>query len=115
MWQTKSVRRVGIKPPVPFGEAVAFELKERVFRPSAESARVVPPDEDWKRVLEGMLGQMIECLLQAGQPNHPTAKQLSEWPAKSCPRLREHIRKTPPASLLTASEAAWSGPARIRE
>jgi tetratricopeptide (TPR) repeat protein len=85
-----------------FGEAVAFELKERVFRPFAESARIAPPDEHWKRALtgRGMLGQMIECLLQARQPNHPTAKQLSEWLAMNLPRLREHIRKTPPASLL---------------
>lgn len=85
-----------------FGEAVAFELKERVFRPFAESARIAPPDEHWKRALtgRGMLGQMIECLLQARQPNHPVARQLSEWLATNLPRLREHIRKTRPASLL---------------
>jgi hypothetical protein len=47
-----------------------------------------------------MLGQMIECLLQARQPNHPAAKQLSEWVGVNLPSLREHLRKTRPASLL---------------
>lgn len=85
-----------------FGEAVAFELKERVFRPFAESSAIIPPNEHWNRALtgRGMLGQMIECLLQARQPNHSTAKQLSEWLAVNLPGLRDHIRTTPPARLL---------------
>src|SRR5262249_44450748 len=85
-----------------FGEAVAFELKERVFRPFAGSAPLAPPDDHWKRALSGrgMLGQMIECLLQARQPNHATAKQLAGWLATNLPRLRDHIRKSSPVNLL---------------
>jgi len=86
-----------------FGEAVAFELKERVFAPFvADSPGLCPPDEHWKRALagRGMLGEMIECLLQSRQPNHQTAKQLSAWLTANRPGLREHIRKARPRQLL---------------
>ncbi|HUE85829.1 MAG TPA: tetratricopeptide repeat protein [Vicinamibacterales bacterium] len=43
-----------------FGEAVAFELKERVFAPFvADSPGLRPPDDHWRRALagRGMLGE----------------------------------------------------------
>jgi hypothetical protein len=84
-----------------FGESVLFELKERVFLPFGSSTPVNPPDEHWTRVLDGrgMLGQMIECLLQTRVRNHSTAKQLSEWLTVNRPRLRERIHKTRPSRL----------------
>lgn len=85
-----------------FGEAVAFELKARVFGPFAASAQITAPNEYWKRALSGQatLGQMIECLLQTREPTHSTAKQLSAWLITEVPRLREQIRKVPPKRLL---------------
>jgi hypothetical protein len=85
-----------------FGEAVAFELKERVFRPFSKSALLTPPDEHWKRALagRGMLGEMIDCLLQTRVPNNAAAKQLSDWLTMNLPRLRDHIRKAPSSRLF---------------
>lgn len=85
-----------------FGEAVAFELKERVFGPFAASAQVTAPNDYWKRALsrQATLGQMIECLLQTREPAHSTAKQLSGWLTTELPRLRDQIRKIPQQRLL---------------
>jgi hypothetical protein len=85
-----------------FGEAVAFELKARVFGLFAASAQVAAPDEYWKRALSGQatLGQMVECLLQTRNPTHSTAKHLSAWLTTELPRLGNQIGKTPPQRLL---------------
>jgi hypothetical protein len=86
-----------------FGEAVSFELKERVFRPFAASAVLTPPDDYWKRALSGQatLGQMVNCLLQTReQPIQEVAQQLAKWLTTNLPQFREHLRRTPARRLL---------------
>src|SRR5206468_3807649 len=65
-----------------FGEAVSFALRELIFAAFREAhPHLTSSDAGWQRVLagRGMLGQMIECLLQTRNPNHTAAKELSEW------------------------------------
>jgi hypothetical protein len=83
------------------GEAVAFELKERVFGAFAVATQVTPTDDHWKRVLsrQATVGQMIECLLQTRHPIHEAAKQLSDWFGIALPRLQGQIQKVPQQRL----------------
>ena len=83
------------KAAAAFGEAVAFELKERVFGPFAQSVRSVPPDDYWKRALarRAALGEMSNCLRQTRYPQNTIAKELDGWLQANQPRLREKIQK----------------------
>ena len=90
-----------------FGEAVAFELKERVFRPFAASQPTLKAqDEYWRRVLagKGTLGEMIECLLQARVPLHPVAKELRKWLDAHQPALQKHLSKIQPHQLIALTK-----------
>ena len=87
-----------------FGEAVAFELKAKIFRPFASTynprpltdanKRVNQQQVGWQRSLEGrgMLGQMIECLLQSRYPTHEAARMLNNWLSEKHPRFLNHLR-----------------------
>jgi tetratricopeptide (TPR) repeat protein len=89
-----------------FGEGVAFELKDRVFHPFADShLEVKVPDRHWGNVLagKGTLGQMIECLLQARVPVHPLARELRKWLDTNRPALPKHLSKVQPHRLLEFS------------
>jgi hypothetical protein len=66
-----------------FGEAVALELKAKVFIPAGEKHHdvlSVTPDE-WRLAFNGRatLGQMIECLLKTRSPQTSAAKVLHEF------------------------------------
>ena len=89
-----------------FGEAVAFELKERVFGPFAAAYPNLPrPDDHWKRVLaaKGTLGEMIQCMLQTRQVQSSAAKHLGEWMSVNHPRLREQVLTTPQNRLFSVT------------
>ena len=86
-----------------FGEAVALELKAKVFGPFASIDHIgLPMDSEgrvarqyvgWRRALrgQGMLGDMIECLLQARHPNHEAARALKVWLSEQQPGLARYL------------------------
>ena len=96
-----------------FGEAVALELKAKV-RPFASNDHIgLPMDSEgrvarqyvgWRRALrgQGMLGDMIECLLQARHPNHEAARALKVWLSEQQPDSRARSRPFSSASGLAS-------------
>lgn len=82
-----------------FGEALAFELKCRVFEPFAAESRskIDSRDEIWIKVIRGYgtLGQLIECLLASLRPDSPPKHLL---------RARLYKHHKPLVAELTRSE-----------
>ena len=88
-----------------FGEAVAFELKARVFRPFASERSVASGiDDHWRRVLagRGTLGEMVQCLAQTKTPLHSLAKALAEWLGR-VPTLRSFVQRRSLAQLMAVA------------
>ncbi len=86
-----------------FGEAVALHLRDAIFIPFSQShPTLAPPNNHWRAVLSGrgMLGELIECLLQARIPQSVAAKALREWVDAHCRRLLPFLTKTDPKRLL---------------
>jgi hypothetical protein len=82
-----------------FGEAIANELKARIFSPFAATKPSLVDLDDrrlgiWKKVLngKGTLGQLIGCLRESQTPSGATAKRLNEWLEERHPRLPNFIR-----------------------
>jgi hypothetical protein len=65
------------------GVAVELELKAYIFAPFVASVKgqLAPSDKRWQAVVDGsgMLGELIECLLQSRRPQTDAARRLSEW------------------------------------
>jgi tetratricopeptide (TPR) repeat protein len=77
-----------------FGEAVAFELRERVFKPFALVAPLPGGDEYWRKVLtgRGTLGDMLNCLLVTQRGTHPLAVSLREWLFEHLPAFWRFVK-----------------------
>lgn len=83
-----------------FGEAVAGELKERVFAPLNglfKMKRLVSPDSHyWPLALKrkAALGQMIRCLdevIQKVPHPHPTLVEVKKWMGTNSPAFLEYL------------------------
>ncbi len=97
-----------------FGEAVALELKNRVFFPLVQSCPTCPThDSDWKKVWEqkGTLGQMLNCLLQARVPIHAGSRVLREFLNPATPDLARFLSSTndPKPRFLRLAELRNAG------
>jgi hypothetical protein len=79
------------------GAAVEQEVKTRIFAPFVESQREQLKSQDtrWQHVLSGggMLGELIECLLQTRQPQNAAAKRLAEWLGANQKALVGYLKK----------------------
>ncbi len=62
-----------------FAEAVALELKQKVFvRPSGQDSAIAQLPLEWQSAFAGRatLGELVRCLLQTRQPTSAQAKTL---------------------------------------